>query len=147
MEKEVAIKKIRSFNRFYVDLIGLLQADGYHSNYTLAETRVLFEINEASLIQASQVMLNIHIDKSYLSRILKKLDKDGLIYKERSDQDARAIVLSLTEKGKSEMVKINEAASKLVKVQIATLDETSCKQLVMHMEAIIQLLADKNSNE
>lgn len=140
MQKENVIQEIRAFNRFYVDLIGLLNSGGYHSNYTLAETRILFEINEATSIQASQIMLKIHIDKSYLSRILRRLEKDDLINRKRSDQDSRVMILSLSQQGKSELEKINHAASDLVKIQIEQLDESGCQQLVSHMKAIKELL-------
>lgn len=140
MQLENVIQEIRAFNRSYVDFIGLLNAGGYHSKYTLSETRVLLEINETSGIQASQVMLKIHIDKSYLSRILKRLEKDGLISRKRSEHDSRAVILSLTQQGKSELEKINYAASDLVKVQIETLDASRCEQLVAHMKAIMELL-------
>lgn len=140
MRKEEIVQEIRSFNRFYVDLIGLLNSGGYHSNYSLAETRVLYEIHQAGSLQASQVMLHIQIDKSYLSRILRRLEKDELITRKRSDKDARAVTLSLTKKGKLEMEQINQAASDLVKAQIKGLDDDSSQQLVRHMKEIMQLL-------
>jgi DNA-binding MarR family transcriptional regulator len=146
MQRENIVREIRAFNRFYVDLIGLLNAGGYHSSYTLAETRFFFEINEAASIQASQIMLKIHIDKSYLSRILRKLEKNGLLSRTRSDQDARAVMLSLTEKGKSEIENINHAASDLVSAQINALDEVRCQQLVDHMKAIKELLILNNES-
>lgn len=140
MRKEEIVQEIRSFNRFYVDLIGLLNSGGDHSNYSLAETRVLYEIHQAGSLQASQVMLHIQIDKSYLSRMLRRLEKDELITRKRSDKDARAVTLSLTKKGKLEMEQINQAASDLVKAQIKGLDDDSSQQLVRHMKEIMQLL-------
>lgn len=140
MHRDEIVQRIRAFNRFYVDLIGLLTLDGYHSNYNLAETRILFEIQQIGNIQAKDIMLKIRIDKSYLSRILRRLEKDGLITRKRSDQDARAVTLSLTQKGKLEIEQINQAASDLVQVQIKGLDESSNQQLVRHMEGIVQIL-------
>lgn len=141
MQIEDIVLEIRSFNRFYVNLIGLLKADGYHSNYTLAETRVLLEINEATCMQASQIINKIQIDKSYLSRILRRLEKDGLVSRKRSDHDSRVVMLSLTQNGKLEIEKINHAASDLVKNQIERLDLNGCQQLVGHMKAITDLLS------
>lgn len=140
MQTDTVVQQIRAFNRYYVDLIGLFNSGGYHSRYTLAETRVLFEIDEAAQIQASQVMLKIQIDKSYLSRIVRRLEKDGLIHRIRSPQDARAVMLSITEHGTIEMERINHASSDLVKIQIQKLDQNGCQQLVHHMGAIRALL-------
>lgn len=140
MKADEIIFEIRAFNRFYVDLLGLLKAGGYHSSYTLAETRVLFEINEAQNLQASQIIRTIQIDKSYLSRILKRLEKDSLINRKRSDHDARSVILSITERGRSEIEKINLAASTLVRTQIEQLNGDDREKLVQHMKAIVQLL-------
>lgn len=141
MDKENVISNVRAFNRFYVDMIGLLRSRGYHSDYSLAETRVLYEINETNAIQASNVMHKIGIDKSYLSRILKKFEHDNLIIKRRSDIDARVVALMLTDKGKAEIDNINHLASNLVDKQIENITEQARKKLIHHMESIRQIYA------
>src|SRR5688572_8763740 len=99
-ETNSVIQNIRAFNRFYTDLIGLLNKNLLNSEYSLAEVRILYEIHVGNSCQASQIMTAIHIDKSYLSRLLKKMEKTNLIKKSPSGQDARAYLLTLTEKGR-----------------------------------------------
>lgn len=50
-------REIRIFNRWYTDLIGLLNKHLLDSEYSLAEARLLFEIHAAGTIRASQLML------------------------------------------------------------------------------------------
>ena len=94
LTKQIAIQNIRAFNRFYTDVIGLLDKHLLNSAYSLAEVRVIYEISIGKSIQASQIMSAMRIDKSYLSRILKKLERDEIIAKSLSVQDARAMSIS-----------------------------------------------------
>jgi len=134
------VGQIRAFNRFYTDLIGLLDKHLLNSNYSLAEVRILFEINIGQPIQASQIMEAMHIDKSYLSRLVKKLEKEELVVKEPSQQDARAYLLSLTIKGQELFDKLNLASDKQIHTLINSLPTWQQQELVSHMTSITNIL-------
>ncbi|QNK64666.1 bifunctional helix-turn-helix transcriptional regulator/GNAT family N-acetyltransferase [Pedobacter sp. PAMC26386] len=139
------ISNIRAFNRFYTDIIGLLDKHLLNSDYSLSEVRVLYEIYTGQDIQASQVMTTMHIDKSYLSRILKKLEKDRLIAKKPSDLDARAMVLSLTDIGLKLFQELNKASDDQTSDIIKNLNQQQRQQLVFHMNSIQHLLTCKDA--
>jgi DNA-binding MarR family transcriptional regulator len=80
-DKTKLIQDIREFNRFYTRLIGLLDGHLLDSNYSLAEARILYEIYTGKQISASQIVSTLNMDKGYVSRILKKFEKEGLISK------------------------------------------------------------------
>ena len=88
--KKKAIQEIRAFNRWYTDMIGLLDQHLLNSDWSLAEARLIYEIHAGQPIQASQLIAIMHIDKSYLSRLLKKLEKEKIITKRRSPMNGRA---------------------------------------------------------
>lgn len=134
------IPDIRKFNRFYTDIIGLLDKHLLHSAYSLAEGRIIFEIYSGKSVQASQIMTVMNIDKSYLSRLLKKLEKDGLITRTSSGNDARAMLISLTEKGIQEFTMLNKASDKQISDLITNLNSTDRQELVTHMNAIMNIL-------
>lgn len=69
---------------------------------SLVETRILFEIKVHAKCIQSDIAKTLHIDKSYLSRLMKRFYKNGLIEKDKSEQDKRATYISLTEKGSVE---------------------------------------------
>src|ERR1700759_1292911 len=102
--KKKPIQDMRAFNRWYTDVIGLLNRHLLDSNYNLSEARLIYELHAAGSIQASEVMETMHIDKSYLSRILKRLEKDKLVARKKSREDGRAALLSWTAKGQREFV-------------------------------------------
>ena len=134
------IANIRAFNRFYTDIIGLLDKHLLHSKYSLAEARIIYEIHVGENVQASQIMTTMNIDKSYLSRLLKKLGKEDLITKKPSEQDARAVLISLTAKGINEFNILNKASDEQISSMTAGLKISDQQQLVAHMNAIISIL-------
>jgi len=139
-DQNTIVSDIRTFNRFYTDIIGLLDQHLLDSPYALAEARILFEINNAGTIQASQIIDKMHIDKSYLSRLLKKLEKDKLVIRKRSDSDARAVILSLTEKGEKEFGMLNKASDEQIRNLIDPLSAVQKTSLASDMSDIMRVL-------
>ncbi|RFM33676.1 MarR family winged helix-turn-helix transcriptional regulator [Chitinophaga silvisoli] len=134
------IQEIRAFNRFYTDLIGLLNKHLLNSDYSLSEVRIMYEIHTAGEAQASQIMAAMDIDKSYLSRILKKLEKDQLIARKASEQDGRAVVLSLTKAGEDLFQELTRATEQQIGGLVNHLNTKQQEELVAHMQAIRKIL-------
>ncbi len=106
-----------------------------------AEARILYEIYTGKQISASQIVSILNMDKGYVSRILKKFEKDGLVNKENFSTDARVSLLALSEKGLKVFHNLNRASNDQVDALIAPLAITKQKELVMHMQEIMQLLS------
>src|SRR5688572_1524638 len=98
--KENHISEIRSFNRFYTRIIGLLDRYVYSSNYTLPEVRILFELYHLEEVTATDLISLLGIDKGYLSRMILRFEKKKLLTRKLSKDDARSAHLSLTATGK-----------------------------------------------
>ena len=142
--KKKSIRDIRAFGRFYTDIIGLLNQHLLDSPYSLAEARLIYEIHTGKTIQPSQIMEIMHIDKSYLSRLLKKLERENVITKKQSGEDARAVLLSLTAKGLREFEALNKASDEQIGQLVQPLADEQAEQLVLHMKAIMTILKTTN---
>src|SRR5262245_15474930 len=104
------IEGIRSFNRFYTDIIGLLDEHILNSKYSLPEARILYELYHHEPLTSSDIINNLQIDKGYLSRLLRQFEKKKLLDKKKSPQDGRAAYLRLTASGKKEFESLNKAS-------------------------------------
>ena len=144
--KQRIIEDIRAFNRYYTGLIGLLNVHLLDSEYSLAEVRILYEINTHQPVSASQIMSEMGIDKGYLSRVLKQLEKNGLISKQVSGEDARVTLVSLTAKGETLFSKLNAASDQQIETLITNLTREQQRALVEHMQAIKVLLTEKTTS-
>jgi len=134
------IKKIRSFNRFYTNVLGLLDKYLLNSQYTLTEVRIMFEIYNNKNITAKELTTILKFDKGYLSRVLTKLSKLNLIIKSISDKDKRHSYLELTKTGIIELEKLNNASNSQISAIIKNIEADKLKELVKHMSSIEKIL-------
>lgn len=134
------IDRIRSFNRFYTNVIGLLDQHFLDSPFSLTEGRVLYEICNTEDCSAKKIRERIIIDEGYLSRILDDFVKRGLIKKTRSTEDGRLWIIIPTDKGKREFASLNDNSNRSISKMIEKLSEEERANLLNNMEEIRTLL-------
>lgn len=139
-EKLGRIRKIRSFNRFYTNLLGLLESKLLKSEYSLNEVRIMFELNRLSNTTASKVGKLLIIDPAHLSRILSSFEEKNLIQKERSSEDMRKQLISLTSKGQDVLSDLQKRANEQIKTLLDGVTEDEQKRLVSAMRTIKSIL-------
>lgn len=139
-QNQELIDRIRSFNRFYTNIIGLLDQHFLDSPFSLTEGRVLFEICNTEDCSAKKIRESIVIDEGYLSRILDSFAKRGLIRKTPSTTDGRLRIIVPTEKGKREFSKLNDNSNKMISKMIEKLSKEEREDLLSKMEGIRALL-------
>ncbi len=140
MMEQKTINAIRSFNRFYTNIIGLLDRHLLHSTFSLPEARVLYELHHREGLLAGDIVSALKMDKSYLSRMLDQFNRKKLITRSRSVTDARALVIFLTAKGKREAEALSRASNQQIADILAGLPEKQTEQLVYHMQEIQKIL-------
>ena len=143
MRNQEIIEKIRSFNRFYTNIIGLLDQHFLDTPFSLTEGRVLYEISNMEECSAKKIRENIAIDEGYLSRIIDKFIEKGLIIKTPSPKDRRLHIIVLTKKGQEEFSKMNENSNRLIAQITEKLSEQEKAELVGTMERMQELLTKK----
>jgi DNA-binding MarR family transcriptional regulator len=136
------IDRIRGFNRFYTNIIGLLDQHFLDSPFSLTEGRVLYEICNTDDCSAKKIRESIVIDEGYLSRILDNFVNRGLIEKTRSQIDGRLWLILPTEKGKREFASLNDNSNRLISQMIKKLSPQECTELIQKMERIRELLSN-----
>ena len=134
------IERVRGFNRFYTNIIGLLDQHFLDTPYSLTEGRVLYEIRHTEECSAKKIRENISIDEGYLSRIIKEFIKKGLIRKVPSSKDRRLHLILLTEKGQKEFSRLNDNSNKMISQLVEKLSEQERAELLGMMERIRELL-------
>ena len=134
------IDKVREFNRFYTNVIGLLDRHFLNTPFSLTEGRVLYEISHTELCTAKKIRSHVDIDEGYLSRIIDKFIQQGLVRKTPAAEDKRLHLIVLTEKGKREFSKLNENSNQQISELLGKLSESECAELVQMMERMRALL-------
>lgn len=127
---------VRRFNRFYTNVIGLLDETLDHSPFTLTEARVLFELARREASSAADIARDLRLDPAYLTRILKRCQDDGLVESRRNPADGRAKLLKLTEKGRAAFAELQAGTTEAIRALIAPLPEARRDALVRSMRAV-----------
>src|SRR5215210_5772338 len=139
-ELETRIGAVRHFNRFFTRRIGVLREGLLHSPYSLTEARILFEIAHREDLTASELSRELGLDPGYLSRILARLERQGLIGKARSETDGRQRLLSLTNDGKGAFSLLDERSREEVAEMLGGLSEGDQRHLLEAMQTIESIL-------
>lgn len=142
MKLKTEISLIRSFNRFYTNILGLIDQHILKSEFSLSEVRVLHEIEKTENCTSKMLSDTLYMDMGYLSRIIRKFEKCGFIRKEQSAIDGRAYNLYITDTGRERMTQLNNASSRQIAHLLKPLPEIDCGFLAAHMTAIETLLTE-----
>src|ERR1700677_4167490 len=133
--------RVRRFNRFYTRQIGLLNEGLLNSPFSLTEVRTLYELAHGERSTAVELCKELGLDAGYLSRILRKFEKQGLIAKNVSRQDGRQSLLSLTPRGRKGFHPLEARSTEQVSLIIGKLPPAQRENLVGAMQTIETILA------
>jgi len=103
-------ERLRDFNRFYTQTIGVLTDRYLGQRRPLGEARLLFEIG-AEGADVRELRARLQFDSGYLSRLLRALESSGLVRTRPNPADNRVRIAELTTKGRSELREQNHRAT------------------------------------
>lgn len=140
-ELDQHVAAVRRFNRFYTEMLGVLQECLLDSPFSLTEARVLFELANRHSTTARELGDNLGLDQGYLSRILGKFGRQGLIEKERDGADGRQSNLSLSAAGRKAFAVLDRSSHDETARLLETLTIGDRRRLMGAMGAVEKLLA------
>ena len=139
------IDRVRAFNRFYTNVIGVLSEGLLDSPYSLTEARLIFELAQRDATEVTALRGDLGIDAGYLSRLLARFEADGLITRARSATDGRRQVIRLTTAGRAAYDMLDERSAGEVHGLLQPLTDERRRRLVAAMDTIEEILAQPRS--
>ncbi|GGN54372.1 GNAT family N-acetyltransferase [Streptomyces albiflavescens] len=139
----MTVQDIRSFNRFYTNVIGALDYGRHlYAPYTLTESRVLYELAHSPRTDAIDLRTELSLDSGYLSRILNKFEQDGLVERSPSEKDPRRRRITLTTRGRDAADLLDERARETVGSLLASVPPADRERLAEAMRTVRTILGD-----
>jgi DNA-binding MarR family transcriptional regulator/GNAT superfamily N-acetyltransferase len=133
------IVQVRSFNRIVTQRIGALQDSYLARGRPLGASRLLWEIaDDAADVRALRARLDL--DSGYLSRLLRLLERDGLVEVGPDPSDRRVRSVRLTAAGRAERDLLDERSDELALSLLAPLSDEHRARLVKAMGVVERLL-------
>jgi DNA-binding MarR family transcriptional regulator/predicted GNAT family acetyltransferase len=139
----VQVERFRAFNRFHTRLVGALDEHLLDSPFTLTEARVLFELGRGAPLEIRELRARSGLDAGYLSRILAAFEERGLVLRERSAADARAVVVTLTGEGRAAYRELDRGSAAENAELLARLAPADRERLLRAADEIEALLAER----
>lgn len=140
MELAKSIEAIRSFNRFYTNIIGVIDRHILGSPFSLTEVRILSEVYHEPGCTARSIKATLNVDEGYLSRTISKLHELGLVDREQHNKDGRIYKLTLSKKGRVTFEGLNKKAAAAIESLVGSLSVREVAEVVSSMERIEALL-------
>jgi DNA-binding MarR family transcriptional regulator/GNAT superfamily N-acetyltransferase len=132
--------RFRRFNRMYTRYIGTLNEGFLNSEFSLAETRILYELANRTEPAASEIAEALGLDPGYMSRVLRKFEQRGILSRRTSQQDGRSATLKLTSRGIAAFRKLNASSEEQAKKILGRLAPASRNELLRSMQSIERIL-------
>jgi DNA-binding MarR family transcriptional regulator/GNAT superfamily N-acetyltransferase len=136
---QAAIALTRAFNRTAAERIGLLTDRFLGRARPLGETRALWEIGPDGL-EVRTLRARLGLDSGYASRVLRALERQGLVAITASPDDGRVRCARLTEAGLAEYAEINRRSDAVAWSFLEPLSEGQRARLVAAMTEVERLL-------
>ena len=141
------VNQIREFNRFYTVLLGFLNHRYLDSAYSVTETRILFELLEHKQTTANNLIEILHLDKSYISRLIRNFERKGLIMRQATPADRRSLSIQLTQEGRKETEQLITRTNSQILALLEPLACQDCQSLCTALQCIIDIFSRSGQQE
>ena len=136
---QAAIAVTRAFNRTAAERIGVLTDQFLGRARPVGETRALWEIGPDGL-EVRTLRARLGLDSGYASRVLRALERQGLVAVTASPDDGRVRCAHLTEAGLAEYAEVNRRSDAVAWSFLEPLNERQRARLVVAMTEAERLL-------
>jgi len=127
---------VRRFNRFYTNILGLLDKSMLHSGFSLPESRILYELFYSGGQSAKQLAGRLVIDSGYFSRLIKSLEAKELVERVPSIEDRRSYLLFLTDKGRETFLRLDSLSDSQITGLIEKLSDVKRERLALGIASV-----------
>jgi DNA-binding MarR family transcriptional regulator/N-acetylglutamate synthase-like GNAT family acetyltransferase len=139
LQDEVAA--VRRFNRFYTRQAGLIEPKHLHTEVSLPEARILYELAQRGPLSPSDLARELGIDPGQLSRTLAQLQRRQFVSRRKSVADGRQVAVALAAKGRTTFKELDERSQRSATEFVTQLPLDRRASVVAAMGAIEHALA------
>lgn len=143
--REQDVVALREFNRFYTRKLGVLNEGLLDSPFSLAEVRLMYELCARERATPSELAQALDMDRGYLSRLIARLDGQGLLKSETSQADRRSRTLALSRKGKTTFAELDAKSQAQAAELISPMDQGMRRRLMSDLLQMRRTLGDETA--
>src|SRR4249920_1968247 len=133
------VEQVRRFNRLVTQRAGALDDHFLGRDRPLGESRLLYEIGSdgSDLLELRR---RLALDSGYVSRLVRGLEKDGLVRLAPGGGDQRVRTARLTPAGRREVREMNQRSDEAAEALLRSLMPSQRTRMVTAMAEVCRLL-------
>lgn len=135
----LSVQRARSFNRTVAERIGALDDRFLGRARPMGASRTLWEIGPEG-IEVRALRARLALDSGYTSRVLRSLERQGLVRVDTSPDDRRVRRVHLTEAGLAERAELDRRSNDVAWSLLEPLSDVQRARLVAAMSDVERLL-------
>lgn len=139
------IDKMRSAARHIVRELGFMQKGLAGTELSPSAVHTIVELGYGTVKNASNLGALLHLEKSSVSRLVQKLENDGLIEVGPDPCDKRSRILSLTQDGRSLLGEVEGFARRQLRSALDVLSSTEVAQIEAGLDLFAKSLSNSDS--
>lgn len=120
----------------------LFQAEMARSQLTPRQFAILSTLAARAGSSQAHLVAQTGIDRSTLADIVRRMLKKGLIERQRTEQDARAYAVNLTEEGRKALSAAEPVAQRVNERLLAGLPERQRKRFLKSLSTVVEHFAE-----
>ena len=132
-------KLVRMFQLFERDQIKV-------HGFTTTQCYTLLEIDKSGSITMNELSERMNLNSSTMTRIMDTLVRDGYTQRQKSDEDRRLVLVSLSEKGKTSAGKLNDSVNGYYKKVIESIPEGKLDDILKSADLLVHAFEKSNPN-
>ncbi|MCF6524770.1 helix-turn-helix domain-containing GNAT family N-acetyltransferase [Streptomyces sp. JJ36] len=133
------IEQVRRFNRTVTERVGVLHDHYLGRDRPVGAARLLWEIGDDGE-EVLRLRERLGLDSGYVSRLLRSLERDGLVTVEPEPRDRRVRTVRLTGAGRAEREVLDRRSDELAGTLLEPLNPGQRTRLVAAMAEVDRLL-------
>jgi DNA-binding MarR family transcriptional regulator/N-acetylglutamate synthase-like GNAT family acetyltransferase len=133
------VQRVRRFNRTVTERVGVLRDHFLGRPRPLAESRFLWEVGGQGA-DVRELRARLSLDSGYVSRLLRSLERQGLVVVEKGAADARLRRVRLTAQGRRERALLDRRSDALARGLLDALSPAQQERLLAAMDEVERLL-------
>lgn len=134
------IQAVRRFQRTVTQRIGVLGDEYLARGRPLGASRVLWEIGAGGRADVRSLRTRLDLDSGYLSRLLRSLEREGLVRVVADPADKRVRTVALTDQGRAERAVLDTRSDDVAWSFLSPLRDDQRHRLVEAMGTVERLL-------
>ena len=134
-----SIRHVRRFNRTVAERTGALNDHFLGRGRPMGEARTLSEVGPDG-VEVRALRARLDLDSGYASRVLRSLERQGLVTVDTSPEDRRVRRVRLTADGRAEWAELDRRSDDIARGFLEPLSERQRARLVAAMGEVERLL-------